>query len=96
MPVRDHPTGYPRLATFLDSDENFMMYRRFGFIQARLLLDKQNELQYLERRLDKEDNRTPESDLQNAELGSESPSRRKELLRNLETKYLEYSKRHTE
>jgi hypothetical protein len=32
--------GYPRLAAFLDSDENFMFYGRFGFLQARLLLYK--------------------------------------------------------
>jgi hypothetical protein len=31
----------PRLAALLDSDENFMLYRRFGYLQARLLLHKQ-------------------------------------------------------
>src|SRR5215469_11608832 len=35
------PEGYPRLAAFLDSDENFMVYRRFGYLQSRLLLEKQ-------------------------------------------------------
>ncbi|KAE8443151.1 hypothetical protein EG329_002320 [Mollisiaceae sp. DMI_Dod_QoI] len=49
--------GYPRLAAFLDSDENFMLYRRFGFLQARILLYKQDELRELEEELDGMDNR---------------------------------------
>ncbi|RDW91668.1 hypothetical protein BP5796_02833 [Coleophoma crateriformis] len=46
------PKGYPRLAAFLDSDENFMLYRRFGYLQARILLYKQDELRSLEQELD--------------------------------------------
>ncbi|KAF2231422.1 hypothetical protein EV356DRAFT_293280 [Viridothelium virens] len=46
------PKGYPHLAAFLDSDENFMVYRRFGYLQSRLLLEKQDELRKLERKLD--------------------------------------------
>jgi hypothetical protein len=49
--------GYPYVATFLDSDENFMIYRRFGFLHARLLLQKQDELRLLERDLDRMDQR---------------------------------------
>lgn len=44
--------GYPRLATLLDSDEHLMQYRRFGFLQTRLLLYKQDELRTLEKELD--------------------------------------------
>jgi len=47
--------GYPYLATFLDSDENFMIYRRFGFLHARLLLQKQDELRIMEEELDRMD-----------------------------------------
>ncbi|KAN0110989.1 hypothetical protein V8E51_007376 [Hyaloscypha variabilis] len=47
--------GYPYLATFMDSDENFMIYRRFGFIHARLLLQKQDELRIMEEELDRMD-----------------------------------------
>jgi len=46
------PNGYPRLAAFLDSDEGFMIYRRFGFVQSRLLLEKQDTLRELERQLE--------------------------------------------
>jgi len=49
--------GYPYLASFLDSDENFMIYRRFGFIHARLLLQKQDELRIMEAELDRMDKR---------------------------------------
>lgn len=92
MTVQACPNGYPRLAAFLDSDENFMVFRRFGFIQARLLLDKQNELQNLEEQLEEEDSRTPQRFLHNGEVGSQEPSERKKLLRNIETKFNEYGK----
>jgi hypothetical protein len=49
--------GYPYLAAFLDSDENFMIYRRFGFLHARLLLQKQDELRIMEEELDRMDKR---------------------------------------
>lgn len=36
----------------MDSDDNFMVYRRFGFLHARLLLQKQDELKKIEWELD--------------------------------------------
>ena len=44
--------GYPRVAAYMDSDENFMIYRRFGFLHSRILLNKQDELREIEERLD--------------------------------------------
>lgn len=44
--------GYRLLGTFLDSDENFMIYRRFGYLHSRTLLKKQDELRKLEMELD--------------------------------------------
>lgn len=67
-----------------------MLFRRFGFIQTRLLLDKQNELQNLEEQLEEEDSRTPQRFLHSGEVGSQEPSDRKKLLRNIEIKYNEY------
>ncbi|KAG9237004.1 hypothetical protein BJ875DRAFT_481744 [Amylocarpus encephaloides] len=32
IPIENHPSGYPRLAALLDNDENFMLYRKFGFV----------------------------------------------------------------
>ncbi|KAF7921887.1 uncharacterized protein EAE97_011178 [Botrytis byssoidea] len=50
-----HAEGYPQLAAAINSDERFMFYRRFGFLQTRLLLNKQDELRALEARLDHKD-----------------------------------------
>lgn len=50
--VEECPAGYPRLAAFLDSDPNFMVFRRFGFLHTRVLLNKQDELRVLEKQLD--------------------------------------------
>lgn len=55
--------GYPRLAAFADSDECFMIYRRFGHIHSRLLLHLQDELRELEADLydmDKRDDKNGE------------------------------------
>lgn len=49
--VDDHPIGYPQLAAFTDSDENFLMCRRFGFLHSRVLHYRQDELSYLENKL---------------------------------------------
>jgi hypothetical protein len=49
--VNDHPKGYPNLAAFLDSDEGFAVYRRFGYLQSRILLQTQEELRVLEEKL---------------------------------------------
>lgn len=51
-PVENCPFGYPRVAAFMDSDDNFMIYRRFGFLYSRVLLDKQDELREMEADLD--------------------------------------------
>ena len=58
--IVDHiQKGYPNLAAFQDSSENFMLYRRFGYLQSRILLDKQDELRRLEERLDAFDRDNP-------------------------------------
>ena len=48
LSVEDSPKGFPIVASYLDSDDSFMVYRRFGFLHARLLLNKQDELRELE------------------------------------------------
>ena len=58
LAVEDFPRGYPQVSYLLDSDDSFMMYRRFGRLHARLLLQKQDKLRELEEelfRLDKLD-----------------------------------------
>ncbi|KAH8678811.1 hypothetical protein BGZ60DRAFT_428633 [Tricladium varicosporioides] len=65
--VEDKFRGYSSLSTFLDSDENFMIYRRFGYLHSRVLLRIQDQLRKLEQELDRYD----KEDADAAEKGSE-------------------------
>ncbi|KAL9599067.1 MAG: hypothetical protein Q9219_004101 [cf. Caloplaca sp. 3 TL-2023] len=49
--LENYPRGFPRLACFLSSDDGFMVYKRFGIVFSRLLLNKQDELRELEAKL---------------------------------------------
>ena len=63
LPVESYPQGYPQLGCYLDSDDAFMMYRRFGQLHSRLLLHKQDRLRGLEEELtylDQADAATPD------------------------------------
>ena len=44
--------GFPKLSYFLDSDDAFMVYRRFGYVFSRLLLRKQDEIGRIESTLE--------------------------------------------
>jgi hypothetical protein len=92
--VSNAPEGYPSVATFLDSDENFMLYRRFGYLQARLLLDKQDDLRQLEAKLDRFDKQiangeSPEN-LTTRDLEPEDAQTRKKLMNEIESRFCEY------
>ncbi len=89
------PAGYPRLAVFLDSDENFMLYRRFGFLQSRVLLYKQDELRELEEQLDKMDQRDSKSrpkKLKSRERDDAENEDRRNLIQNITKAFQEYGK----
>jgi hypothetical protein len=91
--VEECPEGYPRLAALLDSDENFMLYRRFGFLQARILLNKQDQLRELEKdldRLDKLDSKKDPSVLKSREKDDSLNGRRKKVLFEIEENFKEY------
>lgn len=93
--MKECPDGYPRLAAFIDSDENFMQYRRFGFLQARLLLYKQDELRVLESRLDHldgcDETRQPDI-LRSREKDDGVSGKRKVLIAEINDKFKEYGK----
>ena len=55
LPVEDYPLGYPRVAALLGSAEQLSIYRRYGYLHARLLLYKQDQLRVLETELDQLD-----------------------------------------
>ncbi|KAF7951557.1 hypothetical protein EAE96_006862 [Botrytis aclada] len=86
--------GYPRLATVIDSDEQFMLYRRFGHLQARFLLHKQDELRAQEERLFKLDaiykRNDPERHRSRAQNNAKSKDH-KNLLDSIEIKFREYA-----
>ena len=88
--------GYPRLATFLDSEDIFSVYRRFGYLQSRLLLEKQDDLRRLEAKLDTLDGQdTPECQeglVTRDVCEDEDPAPQQVLLQKIETKFLEYCK----
>jgi hypothetical protein len=93
--VESCPRGYPALAAFLDSDECFSVYRRFGFLQSRLLLDKQDKLRQLEDALDRLDKREQNADPTRPmtnDLTEEEITPRKKLLAAIEKQYCSYGK----
>ena len=82
--------GYPNLAAFQDSSENFMLYRRFGYLQSRLLLDKQDDLRRLQEALDTYDKDNPLI-LTTRSLTEDEALPRKHLLHNIEQAITSYS-----
>jgi hypothetical protein len=102
--------GYPNLAAFLDSHENFMLYaakpindcraahlltmnryRRFGYLQSRLLLQKQDELRILEERLDQMD-QDDMQDMEKLRMREKQGSGRTALLRDIEEAFCKYGR----
>lgn len=87
------PRGYPNLAAFLDSDECFSVYRRFGFLQSRLLLEKQSKLRELEGALDKLDRREAKADFKRpmtTDLPQTEVEPRRKLLAAIEAEFRSY------
>ena len=48
-----YPVGYNKLAAYQECDPSFLIFRKFAFLRNHVLLDLQDELQYLEERLEK-------------------------------------------
>ena len=88
--------GYPRLAAFQASGESFLLYRRFGYLQARVLLDKQDQLRILEEEVKDLDDEMKEfgrpTDLQTRNHISDDglSDRRADLMRRIEETYCSY------
>ena len=97
--MEDCPLGYPKLAAYIDSDDNFMIFRRFGFLYSRVLLNKQDQIRELESRLDDIDKKDYQDKIKRKSLKSISRDEkcisstgqtRQELLRTVEEKLREY------
>ena len=100
--MEDYPRGFPKLAHFLDSDDAFMVYRRFGTVFSRLLLYKQDEISRKEETLqamDRYDSNRNDNhkylmsrvvDVERGDPPKEWPQSRLELIKDLERLCLEY------
>ena len=49
--VNQRQQGYPKVAAFQDCDQSLLIFRKFGWLQNRLLLALQDELAELETKL---------------------------------------------
>ncbi|KAK0127333.1 hypothetical protein ONS96_006881 [Cadophora gregata f. sp. sojae] len=87
------PKGYPHLAAFLASDENLMIYRRFTYVQSRLILNKQDEMRRLELKLDildEEHSMNNPNILTSTSSDDAASQAQKEILAQLEVVFNEY------
>jgi predicted kinase len=93
--VEDYPEGYPQLASFLNSSDNFAILRRFGRTNCRVLLHVQAEIQALEKELDDLDgsdarDATHEHRLVSAEHKEGWDTKQQEILKALQEKFAIY------
>ncbi len=96
--VDDYPDGWPRVAAFLNSADNFQIFRRFSYAHSRLLTNLMAKITTLEKRL-------LELDEKDAEVGSETyyrlrtteyqegwDAKKQELMDKLKAEILAYGK----
>ena len=87
------------MAAFINSDENFLITRKYGFLRTRLLLYRQDELSVLEKGLldlDKEDKESRQLALRSRKkdesTDNDPETSRKALMRKIDDKLKEYGK----
>ena len=99
--VDDHPEGYPQFAAYINSDDNFLIARKYGFLRSRVLLYRQDELAVLERDLVALDEDDAENEDQKIRLRSRKVDEqadtdpvysRKVLIQKIDDKLKEYGK----
>lgn len=95
MEVDSYSKGLSRLAKILDSNDRFMMFRQFRYVQARLLLRKQDQLHILSQRLEVMD-RCKEIESHGTsrceEKGNEGEEASEKLLTTIEVTFHQYGK----
>lgn len=92
--IDDHPNGYPRLAALLNSDENFLICRKYGFLHNRVLLYRQDELRELEQKLlsmDKAAGKTDDTMLKCRMREQRTSDDRRHLINEIDDKLKEYN-----
>ena len=63
-------TGYQSFSTFIASDNDFLVFRRFGTLSARVLLSLQDQLSCVEKDLEACEKRVREKDAPDVHNGS--------------------------
>ena len=81
--------GYPKLAAFQSMDRGFSVYRQYRYLQARLLLEKQDQLRLLEETLDSYDTEDPVRHTRKG-LRPQQQATREVLLAEIEAVFLSY------
>lgn len=97
--VRDYPDGYPQLSAWINTDDNFRVYRRYGELRNRILLHYQLKLAKLEERLEQMDwgDKSSSDDRDNYRLSSleydqERDNRRQGLVEEIEIALEKYGR----
>lgn len=86
--------GYRGFSAFISSDDDFLVFRRFGALTARVLLGLQDQLSVFEEELealDAKHSRTGSEDIHNGSFRQEAVPERTELLSKIHSKLREYS-----
>jgi hypothetical protein len=87
--------GYRGFSAFLASDNDFLVFRRFGAVNARLLLYLQDEIVILEQQLEELETLHAQDsavDIHNGSFRQEALPQRRKLLDKLLVKVKEYSR----
>lgn len=102
--MEETPNGFPRLAAFQASEPNFSLYRSFSYLHSRVLLDLQDQITCLEKELDEIDWEDHDEDADRLKSrdydtqqpdGEGEPRTRRVILREIQSKLLEYGEYQT-
>ncbi|RYP36536.1 hypothetical protein DL767_003359 [Monosporascus sp. MG133] len=90
--INGTPNGYPKLGALIATNENYLIFREFKYLQARLLLEIQDQLREYEDELDalERDRHITLVNLQSREFDDHHMGQRKELMRKIEDRYEKY------
>ncbi|RYP53616.1 hypothetical protein DL769_010485 [Monosporascus sp. CRB-8-3] len=90
--INGTPNGYPKLGALIATNENYLIFREFKYLQARLLLEIQDQLREYEEELDalERDSHITQVNLQSRESDDRDLGQRKELMRKIEDRYEKY------
>ncbi|KAL1631188.1 hypothetical protein SLS56_004435 [Neofusicoccum ribis] len=97
MDVKEYPEGYPQFAAWINTDDNFRVYRRFGELRNRVLLQYQFKLAKLEavlQKLDEDDSKSKEAEdnfrLSSIEYDQSQDDRRQSIIDDIDATLEKY------